>query len=191
MLMLLAGVSVQPQVPSGVVEGVVYATGMLTDNAVVYMVAEGKPRTPLKDERAVIDQVNLRFVPTILVVQPGAIVEFRNSDPILHNVFSPDRLGDGFDLGTYPRNSSRFHTFNRLGPHVILCHVHPEMAAYVVVVPTQYHAVVPRSGRFRIQDITAGRYKLRVWHRSTKPLERSVVVRSGVIVRVQLELERK
>ena len=161
------------------------------ENAVVYLVSNEQRLSPIEEQHVVIDQVNLRFVPSILVVQPGAVVEFRNSDPILHNVFSPGRSGDGFNLGTYPRNSSRYRTFDQPGTTVILCHVHPEMAAYVVVVPTQYHTLVPRNGRFRIENVPSGRYTLRVWHRRMRPLEKTLVVGSSRTVRLQLELKRR
>ncbi len=190
-LMLLAGASLQQPAGSGVVAGVVYAQGVSMENAVVYLVSTPETSSPPEEQRVVVDQVNLRFVPSILVVRPGAVVEFRNSDPILHNVFSPGRSGDGFNLGTYPRHLSKYHTFYQPGIRVILCHVHPEMAAYIIVAPTRYHTLAQRNGRFRIEGVPPGRYTLRVWHRRTRPLEKSVVVGSNRAVKLELELKRR
>jgi len=66
---------------------------------VVYL--ESAPRAAF-DERdpghAVMDQRNERFVPHVLAVMVGTIVDFPNSDLIYHNVFSLSRA-KRFDLG--------------------------------------------------------------------------------------------
>lgn len=173
------------------VGGSVYAPNVPMEGAVVYIVPETNQTYALPTDNPVIDQMNLRFVPRVRVVLPGTTVEFRNSDPILHNIFNPGNPGEGFDLGTYPRNDRRTRTFTTLGAHVILCHIHPEMAAYVVVVPTPYHSIVDAIGRFRIDNVPQGRHTLRVWHRRTKPFERTVVVRDGRHLDLKLELSRR
>jgi plastocyanin len=157
------------------VEGVVRASGRVTD-LVIYLV----PATPIEpsapETSPFIDQVRLQFVPSALAVRPGTNVEFRNSDPILHNVFSPEGPGPGFDLGTYPRTESRSYTFTELGSHVILCHVHPEMYAYVIVVPTLYHAVANEDGSFRIESVSPGRYTLNVVERRQSRFSRNIAL---------------
>ncbi len=116
-------------------------------------------------DTALIDQVHLSFLPGVLAVQEGTTVAFLNNDPIMHNVFSPRRNGLGFNLGTYRRGERRFHTFDVGGRHVILCHVHPEMAAWVVVVPTPYFSTSDQNGTFRIEGVPSGRYRAALWHR--------------------------
>ena len=173
------------------VAGSVRARDVRVGGAVVYLVPSRDTSFAQPTEFSMIDQVNLRFVPPVLAILPGTTVEFRNSDAVLHNVFSPEAAGEGFDLGTYPRNDRRVHTFGSLGVHAILCHVHPEMVAYVVVIPTPYHAVVDPEGRFRINDVPAGPYMLYVWHRRAPPFEQAVMLRSGNTLRLELDLSRQ
>ena len=170
------------------VEGLVIPPGHLVAEAVVYLIPEESEEIIRPDSHPLIDQIGLRFVPAVLVVQPGTAVEFRNSDPILHNVFSPEDPGAGFNLGTYRRTESRSYTFAELGVHVILCKVHPEMYAYIVVVPTPYHAVVDDAGHFHIADVPAGQYMIHVWHRLGGRLSRPVTVGSGRTVNLTLDL---
>ena len=190
-ILVLASVVAHGSPHAATVSGSVYAPNVPMEGAVVYIVPEANQTYAPPTESPVIDQVNLRFVPHVRVVLPGTTVEFRNSDPILHNVFNPGNTGEGFNLGTYPRPDSRTRTFNVLGAHMILCHVHPEMAAYVVVVPTPYHSIVDATGRFRIDNVPPGRHTLHVWHRRTKPFERTVVVPDGSHLDLELELSRR
>ena len=115
------------------------------------------PETP-----AVIDQRGLQFQPSVLPVLVGTRVQFPNHDLVLHNVFSasPVKL---FNLGTYPPGESRGIVFDRPGVVEVLCHLHPEMRAYVVVLETPYFAVTDRRGFFQIREIPAGTYEVRWW----------------------------
>ena len=183
-----------------VVSGSVSVPGYRATGAVVYLVSPpgntGQPppqnlAPPEAAAPALIDQFRLRFVPTVLAVLPGSAVEFRNSDALLHNVFSPPGPGDGFNLGTYPKGEFRSHTFTELGPHVILCHVHPEMVLRVIVVDTPIHAVVDPEGRFRIENVPPGRYTLKVWHPAAEPFAEDVVVRAGASLDLRLELGKR
>lgn len=163
----------------GSVTGMIRMGGEPTADVVVYLEAEETSReAPPAPERTppVIDQTHLEFLPGVVVVRPGMSVDFLNSDGILHNVFSPGWSGEEFDLGTYPSGATRSHRFTEPGPHVILCKVHPEMVAYVVVVDTPYFAVSDSAGRFSIGSVSPGRYRLTVWRRGGEERQTDVVV---------------
>jgi plastocyanin len=55
-------------------------------------------------------QRDTAFVPAVLVVPPGATVDFGNEDPFFHNVFSYSQA-KRFDLGRYPAGESKAVTF--------------------------------------------------------------------------------
>ena len=174
---------------SRAIEGAVVADGRPVQNAVVYV--ESDPEDELdatSADTAVMDQRGLRFIPAVVAGRPGLTVEFLNSDPILHNVFSPDWIGEPFDLGTYPSTESRHHTFFRPGPHVILCHVHPEMVAYVVVVSTPFHALTGPEGGFRIAGLPVGPHRVEVWRRGSETVGRNVTMPAAGNLSVTLEL---
>jgi len=119
-----------------------------------------------------IDQRELRFVPNIVAVGVGGSVMFRNSDPYLHNVYSP--TGAQFTLGTYARGDTRLHRFETPGRYVVLCNVHPEMVAYVFVVSSPYHAITDSDGRFTVAGLPAGGYLVQVWLARGPPFEQIV-----------------
>jgi plastocyanin len=107
-------------------------------------------------------QKNKEFVPHLLVVPTGSVVDFPNEDPFFHNVFSLFN-GRRFDLGLYESGSSRSVHFDRSGVSYIFCNIHPEMSAVIVSVPTRWFAVSSASGKAVMQDVTPGTYDLHVW----------------------------
>jgi plastocyanin len=137
-------------------------------DAVVYIDRiEGKRFAP-PAQPIVLDQKNLTFVPHVLAVLAGTRVAFPNSDEIRHNVFSPTPHSR-FTLGTYASGESRYQVFDKPGTVTLLCNVHAEMSAYVIVVETPYFATTNKDGTFNIPDVPAGKYVLRAWHERSKP----------------------
>lgn len=109
-----------------------------------------------------------QFSPRTLIVPPGSTVRFPNGDPIRHNVFSISS-GNRFDLGLYGRGPGKSQVFRQAGLARIFCNVHRQMAAWVLVLETPFHARVAADGSFRMEDVPTGRGTLHVWHpRSTE-----------------------
>jgi len=133
------------------------------------------------------DQKHMTFVPHVLVVLKGTTVDFLNSDPVGHNVYWPSIGGNkklSHNLGTWPQGQTKSFTFNDLGVAPLLCNVHPEMAGYVVVVPTPYFATTNKDGEFEIKDVPDGSYTLKTWSEEGKPATQSVNVSGSTSVSI-------
>lgn len=178
-----------PVMASNIEGQIVVRSARDNGNAVVYIdKIPGKVFTPPASP-VVLDQVNLTFVPHILPVLAGTTVAFPNSDEIRHNVFSPSP--SKFDLGTYPRREIRYHRFDRPGPVTLLCNVHLEMSAYVIVTETPYFAVTDKEGRFTLKDVPPGKYVLKVWHERGRPASVEIVVGETTAVKAPpIEIKR-
>src|SRR5271157_5138234 len=168
---------------AGEIKGKVTAQGMRSaqDIAVYVDTIPGKTFTP-PAKSPVEDQKHMTFVPHVLVVLKGTTVQFLNSDPVGHNVYWPsiDRNKKlAHNLGTWPQGQEKSFTFNDLGVAPLLCNVHPEMSAYVVVVPTPYFAVTDKQGNFDIKDVPDGSYTLKTWSEAGKTASQSVSVSGG------------
>ena len=120
------------------------------------------PRSHNLGPRPQLVQKNKQFIPHVLAVEVGSVVDFPNHDPFFHNVFSLFN-GKRFDLGLYEAGSTRSVHFDRAGICYIFCNIHPQMSAIVVVVNTPYFAVSNKLGDVEIPDVPAGQYKLNVW----------------------------
>jgi plastocyanin len=128
-----------------------------------------------------IAQHDQRFVPHVLAIMEGATVDFPNQDDIYHNVFSLSVAAGsgGFDLGRYPKGSSRSWIFPRPGTVQVFCHIHSDMSAIVLVLANPFFASPDESHRFVIDDVPEGDYSIVGWHERIKPITRRIHVAAG------------
>lgn len=121
------------------------------------------------------------FVPHVLPVVQGATVDFPNQDDVYHNVFSLSAAAGpkGFDLGRYPKGTSRSFTFDRAGTVQVFCHIHSDMSATILVLANPYFASPDADHHFVIDDVPEGDYTIVGWHERAKPIIRKVHVVAG------------
>jgi plastocyanin len=174
----------------GTIRGTVKMPGRSNADAVVYL--EDAPGLSKKPPAGAVkmDQRNMLFIPHVLPVVLGTTVEFFNNDDVLHNVYTPSEAGEKFNLGTWAKGQTRKYTFKKLGEAVMLCNVHPDMEAWIVVTPTSHFATTDKSGAFSIPGVPAGNYVLKVWHQRYKAPEQKVTVPATGEVSVNFELAK-
>ncbi len=139
--------------------------------SVVYVEAIAGKTFPAPAQHPVVDQKSLVFQPHVTVVQAGTNVEFLNSDSVAHIVFWTSIGGNkklGHNLGTWPKGEKRSFKFDTPGAVPVLCNVHPEMSAYIVIVPTPYFATSDQTGNYKIEDVPDGSYTVTAWHEGAK-----------------------
>jgi plastocyanin len=171
--MFLVAITAQAGTISGKVSGANAETVVWIDNP------SGKTEVPSKP--FVVDQKSLLFIPHVTVVPVGSTVEFLNSDNVQHNVFWAAIGGNkklGKNLGTWPKAEKRSFKFENPGVVSVLCNVHPEMSAYLVVVPTSFYATTNSSGEYTIENVPDGSHTITVWHEGMKQLL-GIAVKSG------------
>jgi plastocyanin len=131
------------------------------ENIVVFIEEIGGNDYPAPEEHGIMDQFNLTFVPHVLAVQKGTVIDFPNSDLVRHNVFSPPDCCKQFNLGTYDVGVVKQVTFDKSCDVPLLCNVHAEMSAFVVVLDNPYFVVTRRDGNFKIDNVPPGEYTLK------------------------------
>ncbi len=153
---------------------------------VVYL--ETAPRGAFEEReagRAVLDQRNETFVPHVLAVMVGAVVDFPNSDRTYHNVFSLSKARR-FDLGRYAAGRSKSVRFDRPGVVRVFCDIHSHMNAFILVFNHPFFDVTTPDGRFRIDQLPAGTYTVVAWYEGEARSSRSITVPAGGVVDVEL-----
>jgi plastocyanin len=125
--------------------------------------------------KAEIRQQDRSFAPDLVVVPVGSTVSFPNLDAIFHNVFSLSKPKH-FDLGNYAKGETRTETFPIPGIVYVYCHLHPNMAASIVVTPNQWSAKAAEDGHFVLPSVPPGRYKVTAWHKAAGFVSQMVTV---------------
>jgi plastocyanin len=154
--------------------------------------ADGAPAPHADGKHARLIQKDKTFTPHVLAIETGTTVDFPNYDPIFHNAFS-NFSGQLFDIGLYPPGSSRSFRFQRSGTVRIFCNIHPAMSAVILVVDTPYFTVSGRDGKFEIDGVTPGEYRLNVFHERASEnvlqgLERRIAVEAGDLALPPMEI---
>lgn len=135
--------------------------GPLTGAVVLVHGPAGMPaRQPVA---AVVDQVDRRFEPDLIVVPTGSRVSFPNSDRVSHQVysFSPAKR---FQLPLYHGTPYPPVVFERAGIVTLGCNIHDDMIAYVVVTDAPWFGRTGGDGIWRLPELPAGEYRVEVWH---------------------------
>jgi plastocyanin len=125
--------------------------------------------------RARMDQRNETFLPHVLAVDAGTVVDFPNNDKTYHSVFSLSTTRK-FDLGRYASGKSKSVRFDRPGVVRIFCDIHSHMSAFVLVFSHPYYAKAEADGRYRIDNVPPGTYTVSAWNEGEARDTRMVTV---------------
>ena len=119
--------------------------------------------TPVDRPVAVMDQVDLAFVPHVLAIRTGSIVEFPNSDQVRHSIYSFS-AARSFEIKLYKGFEAPPLEFDQPGLVVLGCNIHDHMIGFVYVLDTTHSGVSDDTGRVEIADPPPGRYRLELRH---------------------------
>lgn len=181
---------------TGIVKGTITIGGRPTADAVISV--EGLPAdvvkakiSAVKTKKAVMSQQDLKFIPRVLPILVGTTVDFPNNDKTFHNVFSVSEA-KRFDLGLYPPRQTRSATFERPGVVRVLCNVHPNMEAFVVVKGHPYFAASDERGLYQLSDVPLGEHRLEIWHPDFGARTESInLLREGEVLTVNVDLKKR
>ena len=140
------------------------------------------PATPIPDEPVVIDQVDCLFVPRVVGVRAGQLVQIKNSDPLLHNLNTQTSTTNRFNVGQPVQGMvHEVRLAEEAGMLRIHCDLHRWMTEYIGIVPHPYFAVTDRSGTFTIDDVPAGAHTIEAWHEELGVLTATVTVEANAV----------
>jgi plastocyanin len=165
--------------------------GRPLSGAVVTVESETPASPPAAAIHATMDQVDLAFVPDVLVIPVHSTVQFPNSDVIGHQVYSFSSARR-FQLPLYRGKPYPPVTFDEPGVVTLGCNIHDNMLAYIVVTKAAYFGRTDARGNWSAATLPDGRFRLRVWHpllNEPLAIERAVEA-GGSTVHVEIRLSR-
>jgi len=139
--------------------------------------------------RTRMDQRDEQFVPHVLAITVGTVVDFPNSDIKFHNVFSLSKTRP-FDLGRYAPGRTGGVRFDRPGLVRVFCDIHSHMSAYIIVFSHRFFALTDDAGRYVIPNVPAGTYSLMLWSELGSAEPRRVTVAGGGLSEIDFQVNR-
>ena len=161
--LLLACVIAMPATASSLVVSVLKRDGQPLSGAVITAEPESGAPGAASPLRAIMDQVDLAFVPDVLVVPLHSTVQFPNSDVVGHQVYSFSSARQ-FQLPLYRGKPYPPVQFDQPGIVTLGCNIHDNMIGYIVVTGAPFYGRTDARGEWQARDLPAGRYRVRVWH---------------------------
>jgi plastocyanin len=147
--------------------------------AVITLEAQSPTLPAAPPMKAIMDQVNLAFVPDVLVIPVHSSVQFPNSDAISHQVYSFSNARK-FQLPLYRGKAYPPVVFEQPGVVTLGCNIHDNMLAYIVVTAAPFFGRTDARGEWLAPSLPSGQYRLRVWHPLlNEPQEIERVVHAG------------
>jgi len=180
----------------GIVKGTITIGGKPANDAVVSIEDLSKDQIKsgvahIKPAKRIIDQRNLKFIPTVVAIMAGETVDFPNNDKTWHNVYSKGGAND-FDLGLYASGKTRSKKFDKAGVSRILCNAHPNMEAFVVVKDHPFFSTTDSRGNYEIKNVPLGTVRVEIWHPNFDVRRDSVeTVRDGQVFALNVDLKKR
>jgi len=139
--------------------------------------------------KAVIDQHGCKFVPHVVVMQPGEI-EIKNSDDILHNIHTYSTANPSINKAQPKFKKVMTEKLEKPEFVKVTCDVHSWMLGWVAVVPG-VAAATDANGTAKLENVPAGKQKIEVWHETLGKQEKEVDVKAGQTTKVSFEMKGK
>jgi plastocyanin len=180
----------------GIVKGTVTIGGKPATDAVVSIEGLSKEQIKaqmslVKPQKKIMNQQNLKFIPTVLALIVGGTVDFPNNDKAWHNVYSKGEAND-FDLGLYAPGKTRSKKFDKPGVSRILCNAHPNMEGFIVVKDHPFFSTTDSRGNYELKNVPVGKVRVEIWYPNLDVRSETVeIVRDGEVFALNVDLKKR
>jgi plastocyanin len=153
---------------------------------VVYIDGVTAPK-PAQPQIKTITQKGVTFIPRVMPVMAGTIIEWPNQDEIFHNVFSISEAKQ-FDLDLYKSPEIKRVPFDKPGRVDVFCSIHTTMSCVILVLENPWFTVSDARGHYSITNVPPGTYHLKAWHERLPTVTKDVVVTADGEVKVDFTM---
>ena len=154
------------------------ASSLAPPSSVVVLEPVDGTELPVKTEAAIMDQAGYAFLPEFLIAQAGQLVQFRNSEDVLHNVRLTDVSSQKPVFNVATLAFGKYEHKLEPGFYNVTCDIHSTMRASILVTASPYAASTSEDGSFSMSRVRPGRYNLTIYS-GTAPVVRPIEVKPG------------
>jgi plastocyanin len=166
-----------------------HATPVMTENVatgpenalqfvVVYISAGDVAEAP-PSQVARYDQKGCQYVPHVLPMQAGQVLQIFNDDQTSHNIHPLAKVNPEWNK-SQPAGSAPIDTkYDKPEFIPVKCNIHPWMHGYFVVLGTSHYAVTGSDGSFSLKGLPPGKYTVSAWQEQYGSQSQEVTVAAG------------
>jgi plastocyanin len=143
------------------------------------------------EAKSTLDQKDCEYMPHVVLLPAGGKLEIKNSDGILHNIHTYSEKNAPVNRAQPKFKKTIDETFKEPEFIKLTCDVHGWMHGWLVVQENPYYVETDEKGAFKLTDVPAGSYDLRVWHEKLGETTQKVTVQPGADTTVTFELAPK
>jgi hypothetical protein len=155
----------------------------------IVSLANGKGATTAKAPKATLDQKGCEFHPPVLGMLPGEI-DIMNSDGILHNIHTFSTANPSINKAQPKFKKVMTEKFQKPEIIRVQCDVHTWMLGWIAVMPHPFFGITDDKGTTTIENVPAGKQKIKVWHPVLGEQTKDVEVKAGQTTKVAFELKK-
>ena len=138
-----------------------------------------------------LDQKGCEYQPHIVLMPAGGSIDIINSDGILHNIHTYSDKNPPLNRAQPKFKKTMTESLKDPERVRLSCDVHGWMQGWLIVEDDPYYAVTDDKGNFKITDIPAGDYEVKVWQEKLGESSQKVTVKAGADTPVNFELAGK
>lgn len=139
------------------------------------------------EREVVLDQKGCHFQPHVVIVGIGHELKILNPDGILHNFHAYSKINPPINIAQPKFKKVIRVKFENAETFRAGCDVHNWMSGWIVVAEHPFYAVTGGNGEFRIENIPAGKYRLKLWHETLGEKYLDVEVEAGKETKVDFK----
>ena len=134
-----------------------------------------KTEKPARPPVKTITQKGVTFIPRVMPVMIGTVIEWPNQDDIFHNVFSISEAKQ-FDLDLYKSPEIKRVPFDKPGRVDVFCSIHTTMNCIILVLENPWFALSDSGGRYAITNVPPGTYTVKAWHERLPAVAKEITI---------------
>jgi plastocyanin len=109
------------------------------------------------------DQKGCQYLPHVLPMQTGQVLQIFNDDQTSHNIHPLAKVNPEWNK-SQPAGSQPIDTrYDKPEFIPVKCNIHPWMHGYFVVLNTSHYAVTGQDGSFSLKGLPPGKYTVSAW----------------------------
>ena len=166
-----------------------HATPVMTENVttgadsslqyVVVYISEGDSGGAVPSETVRYDQRGCQYLPHVLPMQAGQVLQIFNDDQTSHNIHPLAKVNPEWNK-SQPAGSLPIDTkYDKPEFIPVKCNIHPWMHGYFVVLNTSHYAVTGQDGSFSLKGLAAGKYTVTAWQEQYGTQTQDVTIGAG------------